>query len=306
MKSLETITLPLISGVSTTGCELCGKRLIESRLLENLRSIGVPVENKGEIPCRIVERREGHPRLYNADLIHHELEKLTSLLPNILGAESLKLFLGGDCVITLATLASLRKLGETNLGMLWLDAHGDYNTPETTPSGFIGGMCLAFANGLGPEMFSRGFGHSPLVDPTKTVLVGCRDLDPLEKELNLAKTGVRIYPANELAGASPHKRAKEIADYLTERTKKVVIHLDVDVIDPSEIPAVNYPTAGGLGLKETTEMLAAVANSVDIAAFEVASYCATKDLDNSSASRIVNLIVEVVKQICRTSSTWSK
>jgi arginase family enzyme len=133
--------------------------------------------------------------------------------------------------------------------LLWLDAHGDFNTPDTTPSGFLGGMCLAGAVGL----WDTGYGVGP--GPERVVLVGGRDLDTAEEEL-MARHGVvrTDDPAAALAG------------------REVFVHLDVDILDPTVMPGQLYPAPGGLDTTQLHDMLAGVAAQARIVGAEITCF----------------------------------
>ena len=132
----------------------------------------------------------------------------------------------GDCTSTLGVAAGLERRGVAAT-LVWLDAHGDFNTWETTPSGFLGGMPLAMIAGLGEQTVVEAIGLTPL-RAGRILLVGARDLDPGER-VNLERTGVRQVAMDELEPPEG----------------PLYVHLDIDLIDPDEMPAVNYPAPGG-------------------------------------------------------------
>jgi arginase len=153
-----------------------------------------------------------------------------------------------DCSICVATVPAVARRWP-DAWLLWLDAHGDFNTPETTPSGFLGGMCLAGALGL----WDTGYGAGP--GPERVVLVGGRDLDAAEDEL-MARHGVvrTDDPAAALAG------------------REVFVHLDVDILDPTVMPGQLYPAAGGLDTTQLRDLLADVAARVRIVGAEITCF----------------------------------
>jgi arginase family enzyme len=157
-----------------------------------------------------------------------------------------------DCSICLATLPVLARL-RPDAHVLWLDAHGDFNTPETTPSGFLGGMCLAGACGL----WDTGFGGA--LDPALVVMCGVRDVDAGERVL-LDTRGVGLVPApSELAGVVAGRQ--------------LFVHLDLDVLDPGVLPA-SFPAPGGLSDGGLRTLLAEVAGSAQLVGAEITSMIA--------------------------------
>jgi arginase family enzyme len=159
-----------------------------------------------------------------------------------------------DCSVCVSTLPAAAEVVD-DLHVLWLDAHGDFNTPETTGSGFLGGMCLAAACGR----WDSGFPGR--VDPERVVMCGLRDVDPGERvELETAR--VRA----DTPGAVP-----EIL-----RGKPVFVHLDLDILDPSIMPAA-VPAADGLSKEELAELLQAVADAADVVGVEITGFEAPED-----------------------------
>jgi arginase len=153
-----------------------------------------------------------------------------------------------DCSICVATVPAVARRWP-DAWLLWLDAHGDFNTPDTTPSGFLGGMCLAGAVGL----WDTGHGVGP--SPERVVLVGGRDLDAAEEEL-MARHGVvrTDDPAAGLAG------------------REVFVHLDVDILDPTVMPGQLYPAPGGLDTTQLHDLLADVAAQARIVGAEITCF----------------------------------
>jgi arginase len=135
----------------------------------------------------------------------------------------------GDCVATLGVAAGLQRRG-VDFTLVWLDAHGDFNTWETTPSGFLGGMPLAMLAGLGEQTIMETLMVRPIA-ASRILLVGARDLDPGERE-NLAAAGIRQVTVEDLPALAPPDGP-------------LYVHLDLDVVATDEMPAVNYPAAGG-------------------------------------------------------------
>jgi arginase len=168
--------------------------------------------------------------------------------------------LAGDCSICLTTLpAALRHRPEAKV--LWLDAHGDFNTPDTTPSGFLGGMCLAGACG------AWAHGLADPISPGHVVLAGVRDLDPAEREL-LERSEATVI------GASVVETLVAVQNALDG--SPVYVHLDLDVLDPSVFPA-QFPAPGGLAPEKLYDLLEAVTEECEVVGFEVTAFEAPED-----------------------------
>jgi arginase len=170
-----------------------------------------------------------------------------------------------DCSICVATVPAVARRWP-DAWLLWLDAHGDFNTPDTTPSGFLGGMCLAGAVGLWDTEYGAGPG------PERVVLVGGRDLDEAEDVLMDRHGVVRTDdPAGALAG------------------RDVFVHLDVDILDPTVMPGQLYPAPGGLDTTQLRDLLADVAARARIVGAEITCF-STPELSDVLAQAVAPLL----------------
>jgi len=172
--------------------------------------------------------------------------------------------------------------------MLWLDAHGDFNTPSTSPSGYIGGMCLALACGMAPDLGLDLVGWYPLAQE-RLVHVGSRALDPPELAA-FNSSAAKLYTAQQVKSSGVADVAEEAARHLDNRSDWIACHLDVDVVDPTLIPAVNYPTPGGLTADEAAMVVRAALRTGKLKVLEIAAYNPSKDRRGRSAERVVALL----------------
>jgi arginase family enzyme len=187
-----------------------------------------------------------------------------------LAAGAFPVLFASDCSICIATLpAVLRHVPDVTV--LWLDAHGDFNTPDTTPSGFLGGMCLAAACGA----WDAGF-DGPRVDPAQIVMCGVRDLDGGERVL-LETRGVGVV-----------ERPSELAGLVAGR--RVFVHLDLDVLDPSVLPA-RFPAPGGLSDGGLRTLLSEVAQTADVVGCEITAFA-----QPDRARRVATIVEPLMSQ----------
>ena len=200
--------------------------------------------------------------------------------------------IGGECSLTPGSLAGLSEVFGGRPGMLWMDAHGDFNTPETSLSGYIGGMCLAMACGRGPTLGEEIEKHRPLLAEERLVHLGSRALDPPEV-VAFNSSPAKLFTSQQVKKVGAAEVAEEAARHLANRSDWIVCHLDVDVVDPAWIPAVNYPTPGGLTVDETTMIVTTLLKTEKMKVLELASYNASKDKGGSSARTVVNLIRKI-------------
>ncbi len=204
------------------------------------------------------------------------------------------LLVGGECSETVGAVGGLAEAFGGKPGMLWMDAHGDFNTPETSPSGYIGGMCLAMACGRGPSFTAELGGRGPPLAEERLVHVGARALDPPEVTA-FNDSPAKLFTSQQVKKVGAADVGEEAARHLDNRSDWIACHLDVDVVDPVHIPAVNYQTPGGLTLDEASMIVRALAKTGKMRALEVAAYNSSKDRRGRSAGEIVRLLANVFR-----------
>jgi arginase len=178
--------------------------------------------------------------------------------------DSFPVIFASDCISSIGAVKGLTR--DDGMGIVWLDAHGDFNTPETTPSGFLGGMPLAMLVGRGETNLLGGVGLSPLLEED-VILTDARSLDPGEA-IALQQSAVRHLPdIHDLSTASLP-------------AKSLYIHLDIDVVNPDEMPAMGYPAAGGASLAEIAAILQRVARDGRVAGLLIALWNQSRVSDN--------------------------
>ena len=202
------------------------------------------------------------------------------------------LVIGGECSETVGAMGGLSEVFPGKAGMLWLDAHGDFNTPETSRSGYIGGMCLAIACGRTPGLgLEFGIAGPPLADE-RLVHVGSRDLDPAEVAA-FNSSPAKLYTAQQVKKSGAPDVAEEAARHLANRSDWIACHLDLDVVDPEFIRAVNYPTPGGLAPDEVVTIIREVLETGKLRALEIAAYNPSADRNGAAAAQVVALLRKV-------------
>jgi len=262
-----------------------------------LRKLGLPdsleahfgsFRDLGDVPLARIDTDEGESNLLN---FNHFLKSSMAIrqVAAKIGGENFAFFLGGECGMIVGCIAGLKLAFGGTPGVLWMDSHGDFNTPETTPSGFIGGMCLAFACGRGPKLHEEIERSRPLVGEERLVHIGSRALDPPEMTA-MNSSRLRLYSASDVHMRGAEAVAKEAASYLASRSDWILCHLDVDVIDPSIIPAVNYPERNGLNTEQVAVVLEELRKTGRLRAFDLAAYDPTLDGHQISGRRIIDLV----------------
>ncbi len=197
---------------------------------------------------------------------------LAELVGDALERDRLPVSLAGDCCTAIGVLAGIRRAG-IDPHLIWLDAHGDFNTWETTPSGFLGGMPLAMLAGLGEQTLLEALELDPL-PMAQITLSDARDLDPGERELVEGSGITRLDHPRKLMGI-------DLPD------RPLWIHFDTDVIDPKDVPAQNYPAPGGIRKDEMAEVFQYLSNTGKICAVSLSSWA--PDLPGAEESKAVSL-----------------
>ena len=206
---------------------------------------------------------------------------IASFVEQAVGAGELPVSVAGDCAASLPVMAGLQATGLSPV-LIWLDGHGDFNIPETSPSGFLGGMPLAMMVGRGNQAFGKNVGLTPV--PEQDVwLVGARDLDPPERE-NLRNSRVNRIDVSDLGQLRVDR--------------PVYLHIDNDVIDASEVPANNYPVIGGPGLVETMAACTRFASQNDARAVSLSGWNSALDSDGRTCLACKRLM-KAVTEACR-------
>lgn len=213
---------------------------------------------------------------------------------------SFPLALLGDCTGALGIVAGLQHGGARRPGMVWFDAHADFNTPESTRSGYLGGMPVAIAAGLCLDRLRRQTGIDPPLDSRRIVLAGVRDTDPEEQEL-IEHHRLAAVRTLDLRGTRRHLR--EALQRLSDICDSVYIHVDLDVLDPAVAPGMRYPVPGGLTAEELAAAVELCVAHGRAAALGIAAYNAPDDEDHRTLSAAYEVLAGAVRGLHQRAST---
>ncbi len=258
-----------------------------------LAELGHKVVDEGDIVIKNIEElKVGDEHARYLPEIARAATALARKVERIIGLKHFPLVLGGDHSIAVGTVSGIAGFAHSQskkLGLLWIDAHGDINTPETSPSGNIHGMPLAALLGFGaPELTSVG-GPRPKVDPANVALVGIRSLDAGEKK-RLKETGVQVHTMSDIDRHGVHRIMKKALDQVTAGTDFVHVSLDLDAVDPSVTPGVGTPVKGGLDYREAHLIMELIADAGIMTSLEVVEVNPILDECNTSAEFAVELV----------------
>jgi len=274
-RNVEIIGIPVDLGAGRRGVDMGPSAIRIADLEPRLEGLGHKVTDFGDIDVVIPETQKvGAGKLRYKAPILAACDELRKQVERSLGEGKFPLVLGGDHSIAIGSVAGSSNhfaRQNENVGLIWFDAHGDANTPETTPSGNIHGMSLAVALGLGDgELVNLG-GRAPKVLPNNTVLIGCRDLDPGER-LMLRKSGATVYTMRDIDERGMRDVVDEAIGLASDNTAGVHVSFDLDVVDPEDAPGTGTPVWGGITYREAhlaMEMLSERAAIVAVDLVEV-------------------------------------
>jgi len=272
-------------GAGRRGVDMGPSAIRYAGLSERLERAGIEVEDRGNVQAALAETRETGPE--SARFLDEILETCTRISAEVEAAREdglVPLVLGGDHSIAMGSLSGLAASGPG--GVLWLDGHGDLNTPDTSPSGNVHGMALAAALGLCGS-FERDGLRLPAVTPERVALVGVRSLDPGEQAL-VRELGVAVYTISDL-----DRRGTEpvIAEALERVAGGSFVHVsvDLDVVDPEVAPGVGTPLRGGLSYREAHLALELVAEAGVLDGLDLVEVNPIRDHENTTAGLAVEL-----------------
>jgi arginase len=257
-----------------------------------VRALGRKYVDCGNVETAVAEATAvGDERARFLPQIKAALERIAALVERAVTEGQMPLVLGGDHSVALGTLGGLARAREPG-GVLWLDAHGDLNTPETSPTGNVHGMGLAAALGRAGRAFESDAWPLPAVDPERIALVGVRALDDGERAL-LRELDARVYTMSDVDRFGIERAITESLAHV-RGPGFVHVSLDMDVIDPEVAPGVGTPVRGGLSYREAHLALELVAESQLAASLEVVEVNPILDRENETAKLAVELVASAL------------
>jgi arginase len=292
-REVAIIGAALDLGQGRRGVDMGPSAIRYAGLEERLVSLGYAVRDLGNVDTPVQEATDlRDERARYLPEILAACERIAALVAAAAEAGDVPLVLGGDHSVALGTLAGLAVAAGRPGGVIWIDAHGDLNTPASSPSGNVHGMPLAAALGLAGDAFARPGLLLPAVEADRTVLVGVRQLDPAEQRL-LRTTDVRVFSMSEIDRVGIEHVMREALDRVSG-PGFVHVSLDLDVLDPEVAPGVGTPVRGGLTYREAHLALELVAESGQAGSFEVVEVNPILDRENTTALTAVELVASAL------------
>ncbi|OLB84002.1 MAG: arginase [Chloroflexi bacterium 13_1_40CM_55_7] len=291
-KKIRVIGVPLDLGQSRRGVDMGPSAVRVAGLEARLEALGHVVEDGGNVSVAIAEqKKEGHPHAKYLKEITATCVKHAELMIKTLESGKVPIVLGGDHSVaagTVAGVAEFYRRQNQKIGLIWIDAHSDINTPESSPSGNVHGMPLAAIMGLGPPELANILNFSPKVSPENCVLVGVRDIDAVEKE-NVRQAGIEVFTMRDIDERGMRTVMEEALRMAGRGTAGYHISLDMDWVDPEDAPGVGTPVRGGATYREAHLAMEIIADHGRMLSFEIVEVNPVIDEHNRTAELAVEL-----------------
>jgi arginase len=298
MQPVHIIGVPLDLGGNRRGVDMGPSAFRIAGLGEQIAALGRPVVDKGDLPAPIAETKEARDeRKKYIREIARVCQKLYQTALESLAEGAMPIVLGGDHSLGAGSVGAAadwaRRTHQQPIGLLWVDAHGDMNTPATSLSGNVHGMPLAALLGDEPSELARIGGTTPKVLPANTVLVGVRNLDEREK-IAVRDSKVHVFTMKEIDRQGIASVAEQAVALAAAGAAGIHVSFDMDVCDPSIAPGVGTPVKGGLDYREAHMVMEIIADSGLLTSLDLVEVNPTLDIRNATAQLGVELALSAL------------
>lgn len=293
-RHIRIFGVPMDLGQRRRGVDMGPSAIRYAGLHDQLRALGYTLTDSGNLSVPLPENEP--PDTSRARHLHSIAGVCWDIYQQALvcaDSGELPIFLGGDHSLSIGTVSAITA-GQPELGVLWVDAHGDFNTPEITPSGNVHGMALAALLGQGaPEL--TGIGRpGPKVQASQVVILGARDIDAQEKKA-LRAAGVLVITMREVDTMGVAAAAQQALAHFSHLSR-IHVSLDMDALDPAEAPGVGTPVPGGFSYREAHLLMEILAESTKVASIDVVEINPILDNGNRTAELAVDLVASLLGQ----------
>lgn len=294
---IAIIGAPLDLGASRRGVDMGPSAIRVANLGPKLASLGFHIEDWGNVAVEQPERApQGPANARYLPQIAETCRRLARAVEQAAAQGQMPLVLGGDHSVAVGTIAGISRhyrKRKARIGVIWIDAHPDMNTPQTSPSGNVHGMPLACCIGLGPRALTHIYGYAPKVDPKNVALVGLRDVDSLEKP-HVKHSGVRAFTMRDIDERGMRAVMAEAIEIASAGAEGFHVSLDMDSVDPQEAPGVGTPVRGGLNYREAHLAMEMICDAGRMVSLEVVEVNPVIDEANRTALLAVELVMSAL------------
>ena len=291
-RKIQVLGVPLDLGQARRGVDMGPSAVRVAGLEARLESLGHIVEDGGNVAVAMAElKQEGDPSAKYLKEITVTCSKSAELVVKALDAGRIPLILGGDHSVaagSVSGVAEFYRRDNKSIGLLWIDAHSDINTPDTSPSGNVHGMPLAALLGLGPSELGNIFNFTPKVKPENCVLFGVRDIDAAERA-NILRAGITVFTMRDIDERGIRSLMEEALWIVGKGTAGYHVSLDMDWVDPEDAPGVGTPVRGGATYREAHLAMEIIADRGGMLSFEIVEINPILDEKNRTAELAVEL-----------------
>ncbi len=281
-------------GQSRRGVDMGPSALRVAGLQARIKQLGHQVEDIGNIFVKQPEEQPyGEKRAKYLNEIAETCRGLAELVQKTLDEGFLPVVLGGDHSIAVGVVSGVSgayRARQKRIGYVWLDAHGDMNTPESSPSGNVHGMPLASVMGYGAPELVELLGFKPKVEPRNVALVGVRELDPKEKRL-VKESGAHVFTMRDIDERGMREVMSEALRVASDETDGIAVSLDMDFVDPTDAPGVGTPVRGGVTYREAHLAMEMICDSKAMVSLEIVEINPVIDEHNTTALLGVELVL---------------
>jgi arginase len=293
-KTVRIVGVPMDLGAGRRGVDMGPSAIRIAGVSQGLRQLGFHVEDDGDVGVPAPETRDpGNTNARYLEPIYHVCNRLRLRVRRSLEHGEIPIVLGGDHSIAIGTVAGVAehfRNRQQKIGLIWVDAHADMNTPDSSPSGNIHGMPLASLLGMGdPQLVQMG-GFWPKVEPQNACLIGIRDIDATEREI-VKRSGIHAYTMRDVDERGMRAIMQESIGYATDGTAGFHVSFDLDGMDPRDVPGTGTPVKGGISWREANLLMEMVSDTGRMTSLEVAELNPILDVKNQSGEVAVDVIL---------------
>jgi arginase len=280
--------VPMDLGQGRRGVDMGPSAIRYARMEAAIEELGRPVTDLGNARVPIPELVESDESVRHLDAVRAVCEEVAGRAEAVVSEGLFPIFLGGDHSISIGTVSGVARSNAGRTGVIWLDAHADFNTPETSPSGNVHGMPLATLTGNGPPGLVEIGGAGASVSPEDVVLIGLRSVDLEERNL-LREARARAYTMKEIDAYGVARVVRQAMKDLGH-VDRVHLSFDLDVLDPEIAPGVGTPVRGGLTYREAHLVMELINEAGVVTSLDVVEVNPILDVRNGTAALAVELV----------------